>query len=265
MNNHQEIHIINAFTDRPFGGNPAAICVVDRWPEEEWMQQVAAQNNLSETAFVLQSDRLAIRWFTPACEVDLCGHATLAAAFVLFGHYGYEHEVVFDSRSGPLGVAQKGDRLQMDFPADTPKPLTDPIDWAKALGTKPVETWRGKEDALILLPNEAAVQNLAPDLAEIARLPFRGVIVTASDCAGEFVSRFFAPRFGILEDPATGSAHTLLAPFWANRQDRTTFTARQLSKRGAELYCTLSGDRVLIGGKAVVYLQGTIPAFGTNG
>lgn len=217
------------------------------------------ENNLSETVFYIPLDKgFHIRWFTPTCEVDLCGHATLAAAWVLYHELGYEEpELAFLSRSGSLHVRQERDALLMDFPqtpyrsCDTPQTLID------ALGCQPLECYQS-DDYMLVLESEEAIQNLKPDLNLLQQVPCRGVMVTAQGCKADFVSRFFAPRFGIDEDPVTGSAHTVLAPYWSSRLDKATLTAQQLSKRGGQLTCKVTEDRVLLGGRAVTYLEGTL-------
>jgi predicted PhzF superfamily epimerase YddE/YHI9 len=253
------IYQIDAFTDRLFGGNPAAVCVLDRWPADSLLQSVAAENNLSETAFLVGGNgRYQLRWFTPKVEVDLCGHATLAAAYVVFREIEQAlREVIFDSRSGELRVSRENELMTMDFPAshgticDCPDLLTE------GLGRNPLEVRR---DAMYLciFADEEDIRALQPDFSALAELDTLGVIVTAPGRSVDFVSRMFAPRVGIPEDPATGSAHCLLTTYWAARTGKTRFTARQLSSRGGELECELRGERVLISGRAVKYLQGEI-------
>ena len=250
---------VDAFADRLFSGNPAAVCPLDSWLTERTMQAIAMENNLSETAFIVHEEHgWRIRWFTPATEVKLCGHATLAAAFVYFRHIApASDEVTFASLSGPLTVRRHGEQLTLDFPRQHIEPVSPPTLLGQALGTEPLEV-HAAGDWLVLLESEEAVRRLTPDIGLLKRLDCRGVIVTAPGNECDFVSRFFAPRVGVDEDPVTGSAHTLLTPFWAARLGRNTLHARQLSARGGELHCELKGERVFISGRVVPYLAGTI-------
>ncbi len=254
------LYQVDAFSDVLFHGNPAAVVPLDAWLPDEVMQAIAEENNLAETAFyVRKNDHYHVRWFTTVCEVDLCGHATLATAHVLFHHEGHIGEqVIFDSRSGPLGVRRDGDRLVLDFPVDVLHPVVLPEGLARALGCAPRETFRGKDDLLLVYGKQADIAAMDPDFSLIARIPCRGVIVTAPGDHVDFVSRFFGPQSGIPEDPVTGSAHTTLVPYWAKVLDKTAFSAQQISKRGGTLQCTLLGDRVAIAGHAVTYLRGTV-------
>lgn len=259
---------VDAFTDRVFAGNPAAVCPLDAWLPDAQMQAIAAENNLSETAFfVPEGDGFRLRWFTPAVEVDLCGHATLASAWVLFNRLGFAAaRVVFQTQSGPLTVARRGELLEMDFPARPPQPCPVPPALAAALGTKPVELHAAR-DYLCVLPDEAAVRALVPDLAAVAKLDRFAVIVTAPAGPGrgvDFVSRFFAPAKGVPEDPVTGSSHTTLVPYWAGRLGKATLSAEQLSQRGGRLECRLDGNRVFLAGRCAPYMVGEIevPAWG---
>ena len=253
------LYQVDAFTRRLFGGNPAAVVLLENWLPDEILAAIAAENNLAETAFVIiQPDVIALRWFTPAVEVDLCGHATLAAAQVIFRHYlPAADSLSFSTRSGNLVVTRAADRLSMDFPArpGTPVEITDTL--VAALGIRPREVYRAR-DLLAILDSEAEVQSLQPDMQRIAALDAFAVIVSARGAAVDFVSRFFAPRAGIPEDPVTGSAHCTLVPYWAARLGKAELSARQLSARGGELHCRLAGDRVLIAGHAVEYLRGEI-------
>ncbi|AKD01883.1 PhzF family phenazine biosynthesis protein [Pontibacter korlensis] len=256
-----KLYQVDAFTDRVFGGNPAAVCVLDAWLENETMQQIAAENNLAETAFVVPKGQdYEITWFTPTVEVDLCGHATLAAAHVLFQHTGYASQAIkFHSRrSGLLTVVKNNDALTLDFPVDTLKPAETPEAFVTALGKAPQETYKGKTDYLLIYSSQADVENFNPDIALINTVSARGVIVSAPGDQVDFVSRFFCPQVGISEDPVTGSAHTTLIPYWSERLGKKMMQARQLSKRQGELVCELLGERVKITGKAVTYLQGEI-------
>lgn len=251
---------VDAFADRLFGGNPAAVCPLDAWLPDEVMQQIAAENNLAETAFYVRTNGgFHIRWFTPMVEVDLCGHATLASAYVAFTHDRYAGDVLeFASKSGPLKVKREGELLVLDFPADPVEPVTVPQMLIDALGREPIETYKGKTDYMIVYGVEEHVAALAPDPCDLAIVPVRGVIVTAPGRQVDFVSRFFAPQVGVPEDPATGSAHTTLTPYWAARLGKPMLSALQLSKRQGRLRCRLAGNRVEIAGRAVPYLTGTI-------
>jgi PhzF family phenazine biosynthesis protein len=254
------LYQVDAFTDRLFGGNPAAVCPLDSWLPDEVMQRIAAENNLAETAFYVRSDRgFRIRWFTPTVEVDLCGHATLASAYVAFHYDKFPGDVVeFASKSGPLKVKREGDLLVLDFPADTVEPVSVPQMLIEALGREPIETYKGKTDYLVIYGVEDHVATLQPDLVDLAMVPARGIIVSAPGRQVDFVSRFFAPQVGVPEDPVTGSAHTTLTPYWSARLGKCELTAMQLSKRQGRLTCRLAGSRVEIAGRAVPYLKGTI-------
>ncbi len=253
------LYQVDAFADRLFAGNPAAVCPLEAWLPEATMQAIARENNLSETAFfVAEPGGLRIRWFTPHCEMKLCGHATLASAYVYFRHLAPQAErVAFNSLSGPLTVTRDGDLLTMDFPAQPPQQVEAPALLASALGVKPLETCAA-DDWLVLLDSAAQVRRLQPSMALLKQLERRGVIVTARGDDCDFVSRFFVPKYGIDEDPVTGSAHTKLIPYWALKLGKPRLHARQLSARGGELFCELRGERVLIGGRAVPYMIGTI-------
>lgn len=258
----QKIYQIDAFADRVFSGNPAAICIMDQWINDGLMQQIAMENNLAETAFVVKNDkRYDIRWFTPEVEVDLCGHATLAAAYVLFQYYQLtEPQIRFYShRSGPL-LVEKDDHgnLTMDFPTDDLAPIPPLPEINAALGKDPVQTLKGKTDYLLIYASQKEVADLQPNFFELSKLDGRGVIVSAQGDEVDFVSRFFAPQSGIDEDPVTGSAHTTLTPYWAQQLNKTQLTAKQISARGGELQCEYLGERVKISGKAVPYLIGEI-------
>lgn len=249
---------VDAFASKRFAGNPAAIVPTSEWLPDATMQAIAAENNLAETAFIVpQGEDYAIRWFTPAAEVPLCGHATLASAWVVFNRLEPARaRVVFHSQSGPLAVTRDGERLAMDFPAIAVEPASHPALEA-ALGTKPKALHSGFQ-WLAEFETEAQVRALKPDFTAKALREVHGVIATArgEDC--DFVSRFFAPQIGIDEDPVTGSAHSRLVPYWARRLGKTTFFARQVSARGGELWCELKGERVAMAGHAALYLEGTI-------
>jgi PhzF family phenazine biosynthesis protein len=251
---------IDAFTDRLFGGNPAGVCPLEQWLPDEVMQKIAMENNVSETAFFVPKDGVFhIRWFTPKVEVNLCGHATLASAHVIFRHLGFSGEsITFESRSGILNVRKEDDLLVLDFPANKPQRTGLPGDFVQALNITPVQCYRGKEDYLLLYKSQHEIEALVPDFRRLERTDARAVIVTAPGTEVDFVSRFFAPRVGVDEDPVTGSAHTVLIPFWSEKLSKTEMKAKQLSRRGGTLFCRLRDDRVDIGGKAVTYLVGEI-------
>ncbi len=250
---------VAAFTSKPFGGNPAGVCLLPAWLPDATLQNIAAENNLAETAFLVPSgDDFDLRWFTPELEVDLCGHATLAAAFVLFSEAGFKRGTIrFHSQSGWLSVTRVGEVLELDFPSRPPQPCAVPEALVRGLGKTPVRVLKSR-DYFAVFASEDDVRALKPDFTALATLDTLGIIVTApgSDC--DFVSRFFAPGAGIAEDPVTGSAHCTLIPYWAERLGKAQLFARQLSKRGGELFCSLAGERVRIGGKAVLYLRGQI-------
>lgn len=249
---------VDAFADRVFAGNPAGVCVLEESIPDPAMQSIATENNLSETAFVRATGdgTFDLRWFTPTVEVDLCGHATLAAAHVLFEHLGYKGEsIAFDTRSGRLSVSREESLLVLDFPARPAAVCNAPTELR--LGVEPVTVLRAR-DYLAVFESEEDVLALTPDMAAIRTLDALGVIATAPGRKCDFVSRFFAPGAGIPEDPVTGSAHCTLAPYWAERLERTKLHARQVSRRGGELFCELRGDRVAIGGRAITYAAGSI-------
>jgi PhzF family phenazine biosynthesis protein len=259
------IFVVDAFTDRPFAGNPAAVCALDRPADDAWMQQVAAEMNLSETAFLVpEADGFRLRWFTPAVEVDLCGHATLASAHVLWetGRLPPAATARFQTRSGTLTAVREGDRIVLDFPAVPVEPCAPPDGLADALGVVPRGVGRNRMDVLVELESESAVRGLRPDFARLAAVPVRGIIVTApsDDPAFDFVSRFFAPACGVAEDPVTGSAHCALGPFWAARLGKTDLVGRQVSKRGGVVQVGVRGDRVKLGGRAITVLRGELSA-----
>jgi PhzF family phenazine biosynthesis protein len=255
------LYQVDAFADRLFSGNPAAVCPLEEtWLPDAVMQQIAAENNLAETAFYTRSGSgLAIRWFTPACEVDLCGHATLATGFVVFTYDRWKGDSVeFASKSGVLRVRRDAELLVLDFPGDTIHAVEAPGCLVESIGREPAECLKGKTDYLLVYASEDDVRALSPDFADLAMVPARGVIVTAPGKDVDFVSRFFGPQVGVNEDPVTGSAHTTLTPYWAKRLGKTDLAAKQLSKRGGSLRCRLAGDRVEIAGRAVPYLEGWI-------
>ena len=250
---------VDAFTQQPFRGNPAAVCVFDSWPQDALLQSIAMENNLSETAFLVKKgDTYDLRWFTPLVEMDLCGHATLASAYVIFNHIELTRtEVAFSTRSGVLTVKRKGELLHMDFPSHPPQPCTCPADLQLGLGKLPVETHCAGA-YLAVYETEADILALQANVEFLKKLDLPYVIVTAKGNSVDFVSRVFGPKVGIPEDPVTGAAHCILVPYWARQLNKNTFHARQVSKRGGELYCELQGDRVEIAGHATLFLQGKI-------
>ena len=254
-----DIYQVDAFSDQPFGGNPAAVCPLNEWLADDKLQAIAAENNLSETAFfVRKGDVYELRWFTPEVEVDLCGHATLAAAWVLIHELPDAPQLLrFSTRSGELRVSQAADGLAMDFPAKTPVPCTPPPGLLAGLGIDNAEVF-ATDDYIVVVGDETIITGLTPDFAALKGLPKRGIAVTARSARFNFVSRWFGPNVGINEDPVTGSAHTSLAPFWAQRLGKQVLTAEQGGKRKGQLTCELRGDRVIISGKAVLYMKGTI-------
>jgi len=250
---------VDAFSNSVFRGNPAAVCPLTEWLPDETLQAIAAENNLAETAyFVPNGDRFHLRWFTPGCEVDLCGHATLASAFVLFQNLNQRGEkLCFDTKSGELTVTRDGDLLTLDFPSRPPSPIQPEAGLVEAIGGHPLEILAAR-DVVLVYATEAEVLALAPDMQALTKLNHFGFIVTAPGTNSDFVSRFFAPAKGVPEDPVTGSAHCTLIPYWAKRLNKTELLARQISKRTGELHCRLEGDRVKISGHAAPYLRGTI-------
>jgi PhzF family phenazine biosynthesis protein len=254
------IYQVDAFTSHLFGGNPAAVCILDSWLSAEAMQNIAAENNLSETAFIVCRDSgYDLRWFTPTVEVDLCGHATLAAGHVILDYLepGLD-SVSFETLSGLLTVSRDGDLLSMDFPSRAPKPIPISDTLSDALGMAPAEVHLSR-DILALYEDEASIRALVPDQVKLAAIEEgMGVIVTAKGDEVDFVSRFFCPKAGVPEDPVTGSAHCTLVPFWSERLGRSQLSARQISERGGELQCEHLGDRVKISGQCALFLRGTI-------
>lgn len=253
------LYQIDAFAKKTFLGNPAAICPLSEWLNGDVMQAIAAENNLSETAFFIETDNdFHIRWFTPSTEVDLCGHATLAAAHVIFNELNYnKNSISFDSKSGILKVRKDKSLLIMDFPVQTPIVCDTPKELELAFGIKPIACLKS-EDYIFVVENESDVINAKPDLNLLKKIDLRGTIITSRSGDYDFISRCFAPKYGIDEDPVTGSAHTELVPYWAEQLNKTKLTAKQVSQRGGELFCQLEDERVSIAGYAVKYLQGEI-------
>jgi len=253
------LYQVDAFSDQLFCGNPAAVCPLEDWLPESLMQSIAQENNLSETAFfVKDGEGIRLRWFTPLHEVKLCGHATLASAHVLFHHLAYPGELIrFHTLSGQLTVQRVGDRLVMDLPADKPDKVPLPDALSAGIGTQPREILAGM-DYIAVLDHADMVRDLRPDFTHLMTLDRRGVMVTAPGKDCDFVCRFFAPRYGINEDPVTGSAYCQLTPYWAHRLGKKHLLARQLSARGGVIGCELLGDRVLLSGSCVTYLEAAV-------
>lgn len=251
-----KLYQVDAFTDERFRGNPAAVCVLDERRDDHWMQAVAGEMNLSETAFLLPGDeRYNLRWFTPAMEVDLCGHATLASAHILWetGAVGADDTIEFDTRSDILSANRNGDWIELDFPATPEEEASCNIDLERALGATPTYVGKSTFDFLVELPTEQVVRDLEPDFIVVERAAARGIIVTARAATDDhdFVSRFFAPQSGVAEDPVTGSSHCCLAPYWARRLGKDELVGYQASKRGGTVRVRLEGSRVILGGQAI--------------
>ncbi|MFD2587901.1 PhzF family phenazine biosynthesis protein [Croceitalea marina] len=257
-----KIYQIDAFTDYVFGGNPAAVCILDEWLDAKMMQAIAQENNLAETAFIVQRNATyELRWFTPEIEVDLCGHATLASAYVLYNYHGHLENTIrfYSHRSGELLVQKANDNyMVMDFPSDKIVAIQGNTEINKAIGLTPERTIKGKTDYLLIYNSQQEIEEIEPDFTLLNKLDCRGVIVSAPGDKVDFVSRFFAPQCGVPEDPVTGSAHTTMTPYWSKVFGKTEMTAKQLSKRGGDLVCEYLGERVKIAGKAVPYLIGEI-------
>lgn len=254
--------VVDAFADEIFRGNPAAVCTTDAWPSEKLMTSVARENRFSETAFVVgKGAKRKLRWFTPGGEIDLCGHATLASAFVLFQFDERDHNVlVFETKSGDLTVARRRDgKIEMEFPAYKPTRIPVAPGIVDALGVEPKEVWRAR-DLLCVFDDEAIVRNIAPDLKKVKALDAALVHVTAPGADSDCVSRSFAPKFGVDEDSACGSGHCLIAPYWAARLGKPELVAYQASERGATLYCRVVGDKVFLAGNAALFSMGVICA-----
>ena len=254
---------VDAFTDVPFAGNPAAVCILSEARPDEWMRKVAREMNLSETAFLTpEADGYRLRWFTPAVEVDLCGHATVASAHVLWedGHLPADRQARFHTRSGLLLADRRGEWIELDFPAKVASPAEPPPDLLPALGVQARFVARNQFDYLVEVESEETLRAMAPDFTALRKVPVRGVIVTArpSSMEFDFVSRFFAPASGVDEDPVTGSAHCALGPYWVERLGKSEFTAYQASPRGGVVRVRLNGDRVILGGQAVTVMRGEL-------
>jgi PhzF family phenazine biosynthesis protein len=255
------IYQVDAFASEVFSGNPAAVCMLDTWIDDKRLQSIAAENNLSETAFLVQTGNgFDLRWFTPVTEVALCGHATLASAFVLFACRDWPADIVrFQTRkSGELAVTRRDNLLEMDFPARPSYARTPPAGLKEALQIASGKVFGSAEDLMVVLDGESTVREVKPDFGALYRVECRGVIITARGDRSDFVSRFFAPRVGVQEDPVTGSSHCVLIPYWASVLGKNVLHAFQVSKRGGELFCANAGERLRISGKAALYLEGTI-------
>lgn len=250
---------VDAFAGQVFQGNPAAVVPLNAWLSDEVLQAIAEENNLSETAFFVPTEKgFHLRWFTPVAEVDLCGHATLASAHIIFEVLGFaEHAIKFETRSGILVVERRNGLLAMDFPSIPPQPCPPPAALLDGLGFHPVEVLAA-DDYIAVFESESVIRSLSPDLEKLRMLGLRGVSVTAPGMDSDFVSRFFAPKFGIPEDPVTGSAHCELVPYWASKLGKTHLIARQVSKRGGDLLCELRSDRVVLLGSAVIFMVAEI-------
>jgi PhzF family phenazine biosynthesis protein len=256
-----KLYQVDAFTDKLFCGNPAAVCPLTEWLSDDMLQKIAMENNLAETAFyVKQDDRYEIRWFTPNVEVDLCGHATLAAAFVLFNCEGHSGDSInfYSPRSGELRVSKRSDWLTLDFPVDVFHSIPISNEIVSCFDRQPLEAYKGKTDYMLVYEQESDIQDIKPQFEAISRLKARGVIITAKGEHVDFVSRFFAPQSGIIEDPVTGSAHTTLTPYWSEKLNKAEMSAIQISERKGYLQCKYLGDRVEINGQAKLYLAGEI-------
>lgn len=259
--NSLKLYQVDAFVEGPFSGNPAAVCPLEDWLPDDVMQSIAMENNLSETAFYIpRTDYYELRWFTPTIEVDLCGHATLATAHVLFEKEDHSEPLIrfISPRSGELFVSKSGDMLTLNFPADDLQEVSLSDNVLYGLNIEPIQAFRGKSDVVLVYNNEDEIMRLAPDFTLLSKIQARGVICTAPGKKVDFVSRFFGPKAGVNEDPVTGSAHTSLTPLWAKKLEKTKLKARQVSKRGGYLECELAEDRVKISGKTSLYLSGII-------
>ncbi|MFB9271620.1 MULTISPECIES: PhzF family phenazine biosynthesis protein [Flavobacteriaceae] len=255
-----KIYQVDAFTNETFKGNPAAVCPLEEWISDDLMQHIAEENNVSETVFfVNKNTQFELRWFTPTCEVDLCGHATLAAAHIIFTELNYKESVLeFSSKSGVLTVEKNEDWYTLNFPSEAIEEIETPQILKDALNTPILKTFKGIWKLLVVLENEAIIKNLTPNFSKLTELEAPGIIVTSKGNEVDFVSRFFAPKIGINEDPVTGSAHTLLIPFWAKKLNNNNLIAIQLSKRTGYLKCNYLNERVEISGQAITFLKGEL-------
>ncbi|HBP41977.1 MAG: PhzF family phenazine biosynthesis protein [Vreelandella alkaliphila] len=263
-----DLYQVDAFASKPFEGNPAAVCPLETWLDDALLQAIAMENNLSETAFFVPTESgYHLRWFTPSVEVDLCGHATLAAAWVIFNVLGDSAETLqFETRSGQLLVQRDSDELAMDFPAKVVEPLAMEAEVKAALGINEIEELLISDDIVVVVNDAQLIESLTPDMQQLKHLPGRGIVVTAKGSDVDFVSRWFGPKVGVEEDPVTGSAHTSLAPYWAKKLGKQQLTARQGGARKGALSCEIEGNRVIIKGRVAPYLKGviTLPNTPTN-
>jgi PhzF family phenazine biosynthesis protein len=253
------IYQVDAFTDTLFAGNPAAVCPLDEWLPDDLMQKLGMENNLAETAFFVKQDdgSYHIRWFTPTVEVALCGHATLASAYVLFKELGYKEDLLrFQSKSGELRVTRDGEMITLDFPANPPEEVESPVGLMEGLKISSGKVYRAAWDYMVVLNSQKDIEELDPDFLTLGKVKARGVIATAKGDKTDFVSRCFYPQSGINEDPVTGSAHTITTAYWSKELGKTKLTAMQLSQRGGNIRCELKGDRVLMSGKGKLYMKG---------
>lgn len=256
-----KIYQVDAFTEKPFKGNPAAVCILDSYATEKWMQDVASEMNLAETAFLVPlNDGYSLRWFTPNSEVDLCGHATLASAHILWekGYLKQDQVANFHTKSGLLSAKINEGWIELNFPATLEEIINPPIELIEALGIEPIYVGKNIFDYLIEVKSEEIVRNIKPDFTKLMKVPMRGVIVTAKSVEYDFVSRFFAPEVGIFEDPVTGSTHCCLGPYWDKKLGKDKLIAYQASERGGVLKVQVQGERVLISGKAVTVMEGNL-------
>ena len=256
-----KIYQVDAFAKEAFSGNPAAVCPLEQWPHDSLMQQIAMENNLAETAFYVKKDEhYELRWFTPTTEVDLCGHATLATAHVLFFEEGHQGDIIefYSPRSGELQVKKTNEELSLNFPADPVTAIAVSKQLKSCFDIEPIGAFKGKTDIMLVYNSEEDIKNLEPHMEAIRKVEARGIIVTAMGTEVDFVSRFFAPQSGVDEDPVTGSAHTTLTPYWSNILGKTELTAMQLSPRKGYLHCEDNGERVIIRGNTRLYLKGEI-------
>ncbi|MEN9443545.1 MAG: hypothetical protein RIS47_435 [Bacteroidota bacterium] len=255
-----KIFQVDAFASKVFKGNPAAVCPLESWLDDELLQAIADENKLSETAFFVTTDAgIELRWFTPLAEVAMCGHATIAAAHVLFEYLGYEADrIAFQTQSGVIAVERRDDLLWLDLPADSATPIAMDSAIVAALGLTPLALFRGRDDIMAIFEDREQIEGISPNFNLLAQLPSRGVIVTATDGISSAFSRWFGPQIGIDEDPVTGSAHALIAPFWADRLGVNKIIASQLSARGASFECEITEDRVLLGTRAITFMVGMI-------
>jgi PhzF family phenazine biosynthesis protein len=256
-----KLYQVDAFAAKVFSGNPAAVCPLEKWLPDELLQNIAMENNLSETAFYIKEGaRYIIRWFTPAAEVDLCGHATLAASHVLFNHENHQGNEIsfFSPRSAALDISRKNGLITLNFPTDVYQQVELTAELTTGLDTKPLEAFKGKTDYMLVFENEQQITNIKVNIPLIAKVEARGIIITAKGNSADFVSRFFGPQVGVDEDPVTGSAHTTLTPYWAKKLGKNEMTAIQLSKRKGYLNCKYLNERVEISGQAKTYMCGEI-------